>query len=72
MSKYSPDAVVPDLDSHIKDRDSDVLLYLIKNYTVFELAGAYLNATSGGMYDRLVELSRAEDDDYDSDEDGDE
>ena len=51
--------VMPALPSKVQDQPTDqfdrAVAFLITNYSVVELAGAYLNATSGDMWKRITE-----------------
>lgn len=51
--------VKPDLSSDVQDQPPEqfdkAVAFLVANYSVVELAGAYLNATSGDMWKRITE-----------------
>lgn len=51
----------PDLHSNVQDQPPEqfdrAVAFLVTNYSAVELAGAYLNATSGNVWEKIVNLS---------------
>lgn len=54
-------SVKPDLPSDVQDQLPDqfdrAVAFMVTNYSAVELAGAYLNATSGDMFKRISDLA---------------